>query len=88
MSLQTLLLQQRTGNPGDGKRENGEKRVDDVAGGIGFRREFVEGKTCSTEVGERSAGFVVVFELLRHGADNGAKVLVAFVGGVAEARDD
>jgi len=59
-----------------------------VVGGIGFRREFVEGKTCSTEVGVRSGGFVVVFELLRHGADDSAEVLVAFLCGVAEARDD
>lgn len=59
-----------------------------MARGIGFGREFVEREARGAEVGERSGGFVVVFELLRHGADDGAELLVAFVGGVGEAMED
>jgi len=59
-----------------------------VARGIGFGGEFVERDACGTEVGEGCGRLVVVFELLRHGADDGAEVLVGFVGGVSEARED
>ena len=59
-----------------------------MAWGIGFGGEFIERDACGAEVGEGSGGLVVVFELLRHGADDGAEVVVGFVGGVGEARED
>lgn len=58
-----------------------------MAGRVGFPCDAVQGRACGAEVGDGGGGEVVVLELLRHGADDGAEVLVAFVGGAGEARE-
>lgn len=59
-----------------------------MVGGGGGRvrgeREAVEGSDNGAEVCDGGERHVLVFELLRHGADNGAEVEVLLIAGVAE----
>lgn len=79
-------LQDCKGHTGDDDGKNCEQCVHDVVRDVGFRREAVEGRTCGTEVGDMGGREILFFELLGHGADNSAKMLMTFVDGIAEAR--
>lgn len=67
--------------------EDAEKGLDDVERLVGLGDEAVEGRAGGAEVGDRCGREVLVLELLGHGADDRAEVLVVLVRGFSETRE-
>lgn len=83
-----LFPQDCGGDAGKEEREDGEESLDDVAGRLGLQQEAVEGGPGGAEVGDGSGRHALVLELLRHGAEDDAEVLVVGARGVAEPGED
>lgn len=81
----TLLPQNRGRDLGQGRGEDGEQGRDDGVWAGGWRGEADEGGERRAEVGNGGEGQILVAELLGHGADDGAEVLVLVAGGVLVA---
>ena len=60
----------------------GLRGCDDVTGRLSLGREAVEGGARGAEVSDGSERERLVFELLRHGADDGAEAVVVVLRGV------
>lgn len=73
---------------GNNGGENSEEGFDDVTGRLSLGREAVEGGASGAEVSDGSERELLVFELLRHCADDDAEAVVVVLRGGAESSED